>query len=120
MPERKERIEWEYTATNSMVISCSALHISDYSLRLLSNWGCGYCRLPPGCNYVGEGSVDVHGGITFDRDGVVGFDTAHFDDNDKWDLEKTRAETERLAEQLAQLVPPLVYLAHAGSSDESG
>lgn len=52
-------------------------------------WGCGYVIVPPDFD---ENQVDVHGGITWAKDHlpngtsvapnkVIGFDTAHCDDN---------------------------------------
>ena len=56
-----------------------------------------------------EFQVSVHGGLTFsgaDGDGwTFGFDCAHLDDTPAvWTLDRTAAECERLAEQLARLM----------------
>jgi hypothetical protein len=51
----------------------------------LGNW-CGYVQVPAGHPWLGkkrhelESSVEVHGGVTFAEDGVIGFDCAHWDD----------------------------------------
>ena len=85
-----------------------------------SGWGNGYVLIPEGHVLHGEHYdninelVDVHGGLTFSEhsskidfidcvDGywVVGFDTAHYNDNlEKWPKHRVEEETERLAEQL--------------------
>lgn len=85
---------------------------------------CGYVALPEGHRLHGkdawtaDGEVDVHGGITFtgklDSDDSkrfwAGFDMAHYGDFDPYDYtrcirtdEECVAETNRLAEQLAEM-----------------
>ena len=76
----------------------------------------------------GESNVEVHGGVTYFRDGIIGFDTLHFRDvwtdleiarvggknDDKfppiitsdsiyWSKELVIEETKRLARQLAEM-----------------
>lgn len=75
----------------------------------------GYCLLPEGHpladKWVEEiGDFDVHGGITFQRGRVIGFDTGHYGDSwpgssfpgHIWRLDEVIAETNRLAEQIAE------------------
>lgn len=88
-----------------------------------TGWGNGYVIIPKGHPFHGKSyddinlDIEVHGGLTFaepakeidwecidkkDKDGwVVGFDTAHYDDNpDRWTKEAVQSETDRLVEQL--------------------
>jgi len=90
---------------------------------ITTGWGNGYVVLPKGHKYHGKDyddiNVDVHGGLTFsdaanelndwpeiiaeDKGGwVIGFDTAHLDDDlNKWpDAESVMKETENLKKQL--------------------
>jgi len=74
-------------------------------------WGNGYVKLPAGHKYYGvhydDIPVDVHGGLTYsEQEGdywVVGFDTAHYMDNENtWPKERVIEEAERLRDQLMQ------------------
>lgn len=83
----------------------------------------GYVKLPEGHPWrelelqMGEGEVDVHGGITYgpDPDGWCGFDTLHYQDNwpgspnrdfdgIDWDAGLVAAEAKRLARQAAAVI----------------
>jgi hypothetical protein len=91
-------------------------------------WGNGYVILPKTSKLANIGydelneKIDVHGGLTYSEevcekdledfnlpesnlgDWIVGFDTAHFGDNqDKWTYENVLEETERLKRQLLVL-----------------
>lgn len=72
-------------------------------------WGNGYVALPEGHKYFGVDynsiEVDVHGGLTFSQQignyWVVGFDTAHWNDNKEnctmqYCLEQVRSLQEQL------------------------
>lgn len=56
---------------------------------IMFEWYCGYAELPEGHVLYGKDTVfddtiqdiDVHGGVTFVKDHVIGFDCNHFDDN---------------------------------------
>lgn len=101
-----------------------------YSMRKQLNWQwwCGYVVIPhdhplygisdcwcpyefdtghdPSCRSCFLTHVLVHGGITFTgfigEDWCVGFDMNHDLDRDKdWNLDDCKAETERLAKQIA-------------------
>jgi hypothetical protein len=104
--------EWTHAG-----LDCRIIHTD------LGHW-CGYVRRPEDAepirwtsdwdsNYDDflEAEVDVFGGITYgpDDDGWVGFDDAHrvnlVDERDEdTDREAVKAETERLAEQIAEFV----------------
>jgi len=97
----------------------------DWLIGVNTGWGNGYVIIPKdhklyGVNY-DHINVDVHGGLTFAQDvghlknndhwkdslegidegWVVGFDTAHYQDNSiNCSKEFVLAETERLKEQL--------------------
>jgi hypothetical protein len=74
-------------------------------------WWCGYVHVPKGCPNLGDGNIDVHGGVTYQDDDVIGFDTIHAGDEDRgWTKEKVMAETTRLAAQIARIAGPLVLL----------
>lgn len=85
----------------------------------------GYCLIPKGhplekSPYWGEpyaspALLDVHGGVTFGPEPaegghIIGFDTAHADDwspfwpgGRQWSLDEVIEETNRMAEQIAQV-----------------
>jgi hypothetical protein len=83
-----------------------------------TGWGNGYVILPKDHPYYGmhydEIPVNVHGGLTYSEKGsdnpnisqdedvwVVGFDTAHLNDNlHNWDEDAVNKETARLLAQL--------------------
>ena len=88
-----------------------------------TGWGNGYVVIPKGHPLHGKSyddiNVDVHGGLTFassandlewneitkkDKEGwIVGFDTAHGEDNlSKWPKKSVERETKRLEKQLMQ------------------
>lgn len=84
----------------------------------------GYCLVPDGHaleqsdewrgHYASESLLDVHGGVTFgpvksEGGHVVGFDTGHAGDYSpafhfgrRWSIDDVVAETNRMAEQVAQ------------------
>ena len=83
----------------------------------------GYVHIPAthpdNAKWYAEVKVDVHGGLTFmcrDLDGGTwyGFDTSHYGDmmilptgiydGRRWDIDSVKAETERLADQLADAI----------------
>lgn len=68
----------------------------------------GYVQVPEGVK-VDADKIDVHGGITFDQKPLksvegtwVGFDLAHYGDEDKQDLEYVKGECEKLASQISK------------------
>lgn len=90
-------------------------------------WGNGYVIIPKGHKMHGVGyddiPVDVHGGLTFSEhideelqkawgldesdigNYIVGFDTAHYQDNlQRWPEESVQLETDRLKQQLEAIV----------------
>jgi hypothetical protein len=70
---------------------------------------CGYVTIPRAHPIVQNDDVEgleVHGGVTYgephDAFYTIGFDCAHGGDTpDRWTLAAVRAETEKLAEQIA-------------------
>ena len=81
----------------------------------------GYATVPAGHPWTGKNyddiDVDIHGGLTFGRDGWIGFDTAHLGDiwpgrdpflysssfsNKEWTEDAVAEEAKRLARQVAQ------------------
>ena len=82
------------------------------SATLATDWWCGYVTVPLGCPHFDDYSVDVHGGITYQAHGEVGFDCNHSGDIGQWDREKVMAETESLAQEIANIAGPVVMLAH--------
>lgn len=100
---------------------------NDWLASASHGWGNGYVIVPVGHpahgKYYDEIDVDVHGGLTFaksvneliednsvfsddDKDGwVFGFDTWHYRDNiDEWPEEKVQEETDRLKQQLIDMI----------------
>lgn len=87
-------------------------------------WGNGYVAVPPGHPWYGKNygdiGCDVHYGLTFgafkskitweeakqipEDYYIVGFDTAHLDDNQyKWPKEAVEKETQKLKEQAEEI-----------------
>lgn len=65
---------------------------------------------------------DVHGGITFQGDRTIGFDTNHcsdysagFKSGRRWSIDDARAETIRLADQVADYHTPEARADHAAA-----
>lgn len=66
----------------------------------------GYVQVPDGI-VPNESNIEVHGGVTFslgklpDADGMwIGFDMAHFGDENMQDIEYAKRECEKLASQI--------------------
>lgn len=106
-PEAK----WIYRSSNGIDIECWCM-LLELSVR---KWRTGYVRLPAGwpTGLEPEEVVQVHGGVTFNRDGVIGFDTAHGVDFYDWTLDLVKAETEHMAEQVALRVPGIINLINS-------
>jgi hypothetical protein len=84
-----------------------------------TGWGNGYVKIPVGHPCYGldydtihnNYDINVHGGLTYsdyDQDDkyywVVGFDTAHYNDNIRiWSKERVEQETQELMNQLETL-----------------
>lgn len=49
-------------------------------IRTESGHLCGYVMLPDNCPELNEADLSVHGGITYNKDGWIGFDCAHYRD----------------------------------------
>lgn len=69
---------------------------------------CGYVKVPEnhitnGLNY-GDIPINIHGGLTYSKGGVFGFDCAHLGDTkEEWNLEAVKKETNNLSKQLSKL-----------------
>lgn len=73
---------------------------------------CGYVRVLDGLRSIDQNKLDVHGGVTFGPGPLgadicegtwIGFDMAHFGDENNQDLDYATEECERLAEQINAL-----------------
>lgn len=69
----------------------------------------GYAELPDdhpimitGASYsIADKFLDAHGGITYTKGNIVGFDTSHYPDSEaRWPMDAVRNETLRLAQQV--------------------
>lgn len=95
--ETKVLKEWKHAGLKCKVMQCG------FSIN-------GYVELKKKHPYFGKEyddvNVDVHGGLTYgEQEGdvfVLGFDTAH-GFSGTWSQERVEKETERLAEQLAEV-----------------
>lgn len=105
-------VKWIYRSSNGIDLECWCM-LLELSVR---KWRTGYVKLPPGWpeDLSPEEVIRVHGGVTFDRDGVIGFDTAHGGDKfEDWTLDLVKEETEHMAEQVALRVPGIINLIHS-------
>jgi hypothetical protein len=110
-------LEWNYTCSNGVIISCS-IHRND--LKAL----CGYITLTKDSSLYGvvydELNIQVHGGLTYNgydenENWVIGFDCAHhgdltpyfllnedfpfYSDGEYRDMQYVKSECESMAEQ---------------------
>ena len=77
--------------------------IKKVQLEMMNPWLCGYIRLPAEHPWLELGydvDCDVHGGITYNQDGQVGFDCGHYGDQIQvQNMEYVKTELEGLASQ---------------------
>ena len=109
----KKILEWFLRERGSWIVGLG-------NLSQKFGWGNGYVKLPVNHPCYGLGydeihdkyDIDVHGGLTYaeeeEENGykrwVVGFDTAHFNDNPvSWPKLRVERETIRLRDQLEKL-----------------
>jgi hypothetical protein len=104
-----EEKRWIYQSKNGIDVECWVCRIgsdgSDY-------WRTGYAKKPVGLPEDFDSLViRVHGGVTYDHAGVIGFDAHHPGDTpDKWTLKATVNETEEMAEDLSTHVSQLIHI----------
>lgn len=100
-------------------------HICETMFPAPCGWGNGYVGVPEGHPAYGKhydemyDKIDVHGGLTFSEHyddvkdfpksmrgmWIFGFDTCHYGDTpQKWTIEAVQAETERLRDQLENMM----------------
>jgi hypothetical protein len=107
-----EEDRWVYRSKNGFELECWVCFLES-NFRA---WRTGYVKKPIGLpdEFNAECSISVHGGVTFDNNGVIGFDTAHSGDTpEEWTFEATKSETERMAEDLSTHVSQLIYLTRS-------
>lgn len=103
---------WEHDGIKFMILDMVWADRVKVLAPMLHDYYCGYCNLPTKLDYqVAESDVDVHGGITFQRDEpdgtfTYGFDCAHALDEinpSLRDLNFITEECESMAKQIMQL-----------------
>lgn len=73
--------EWSMEPDHiSFLDSASLPHLRCAIVRNSCGALCGYVKLPAGFQSLNEDQLKVHGGITYQNDGWIGFDCAHVDD----------------------------------------
>lgn len=77
--------------------------IKKVQLEMMAPWLCGYIKLPDGHPWLELGyevDCDIHGGITYNQDGEVGFDCGHHGDHIQvQNIDYVKSELESLASQ---------------------
>jgi hypothetical protein len=102
-------IKLDEDTQKDITASATKLNINIDKNPLYLGWYCGYVKVPKGCPYGKNDNYDAvpiecHGGLTYAREGIIGFDCAHYDDaeNPK-DLNYVTQECKNIINQLIQL-----------------
>ena len=79
-PETWQRGIWDSEPNSLTYLDQDGFNLRCAIVRTQSGALCGYVKLPVGFKDFNEESFSVHGGITYNEDGWVGFDCAHSQD----------------------------------------